>query len=370
MNYLRTILCSLSAVVTLTMAAQPRQARPQTLMSAKNLTIATKGGQTYYYLVSNASFPIIRLQTAAKVQVANDEFDRDDISSMRFRSLTRFVLDEDSTSFDRTMLVDHGLMALRRSLKVGLWNSIVLPVSLTGSQITDAFGEGTEVCVPRGFREGDNTVVEFELLDLATNDVVTKANNHYLIRPTREADVAEGSTLTNFLTGQRLQGPLYFIPNASITKANSTPVMQNLKSDDEQAQIRFRGTYTKLDGSVLSATGRTVMNKKIGPDAYVMTDDGGMLHTTDSTEVKAFTSWILDMSVEPKELTFFIDGVAMDLTGIADLQQFAGGKTSTDPAVYDMSGRRIAANRDEFMRQSAARRPGVYIISGKKVVIK
>lgn len=348
-------------------SAEPRHSRQSVLMSAKNLTITTQKGDIYYYLVSSEVFPTIILN-GTQFEIAGDLFEKSAVKSMRFRSLPRFVLNEDSTTYYKTQIVDHGLVALRRSLQVGKWNSLVLPFDLTSAQVLDAFGEGTELATPRGIKTGDETVVEFTSIDLTSPDEGIKANYHYLIRPTREADLPEGRTINNFITGTKLAGPIYFIGGVSVKK-NASPRLQTMKSEDEVTQVRMRGTYLKLDNSVLSATGRPT-NKMIPGGTYMLDDEGAMHLNEDSTAVRAFTSWIEDISAEPQELKFYIDGINESLTAIADIDAKGNMRRMDDNAVYDLSGRRVAADAAEFSRNRASMKAGVYIVNGRKYIIK
>lgn len=376
----RTIIAAATLLLSMSVAAQPtsstdngtsaanapRNSRQSVLMSAKNLVVTTQTGTVYYYLVSNDVYQTIILN-GSKFEIAGDMFDKSAVKSMRFRSLPRFVLSEDSTTFDKTRVVDHGLVALRRSLQVGKWNSLVLPFDLTGAQVLDAFGEGTELATPRGIKTGDETVLEFSSIDLTAGNDGMKANYHYLIRPTREADLEEGRTISNFITGMKLEGPIYFIGGVSVKK-NASPRIQTIKSEDESVQVRYRGTYLKLDNSVLSAIGRPV-NKMIADGTYMLDDEGAMHLNEDSTAVRAFTSWIEDISSEPQELKFYIDGVNESLTAIADCQ-FSNPTSQQSTAVYDLSGRRVANDAAEFSRNRAGMKAGVYIVNGRKYIIK
>ena len=327
-----------------------RASRSSALMGAKNLTVTSTTGTTYYYLVSSNDTQMMRLSEDS-VQIGNDGYAKSKIKRMRFRPLMRRLLDGDSLTYDKTATLDHGLVALRRNFNVGEWNSVVLPFELTGPQVRDAFGEEAELAIPRGISEEDETIVEFQHIDLHTTDVAMKANYHYLIRPSKEADVAETGSLSG-LTSVRVKGPFYLFPNISI-RANQTPRNQLFKNDEETTQVRFRSSYTALDGS-------GTRNKKVQPEAYTLDDD---THTftfhEDSVAVGAFRSWILDISEERKALKFYVDGVELT-DGIAELKSETWRTEKENNGIYDLGGRRVAAPT----------RKGIYIVNGRKVVIK
>ena len=164
-----------------------RVTRQNVLMNAKNLTLTTNNGITYYYLVTSEVSPV--LQLGDSLHIGSDNFSIRQIRSMRFRSLPAFLIDEDSTIYDKSRTADHALLAIRRSFQVGKWNSVVFPFDLTGEQILDTFGEEAQVASARGIREANETVVEFQTQELHTSSIVMQANQHYLLRPSREPDV-------------------------------------------------------------------------------------------------------------------------------------------------------------------------------------
>lgn len=371
MKQLKTTLTLWLCTWLLTVPAAAQEVTRRTaLQSAKNMVVTTTRGTTYYYLVSANSMPMLHLGDGT-VNIGSDTFASTDIRGIRFRSLARAVLNEDSTSFDKTASLDHALLALRRTLHVGRWNTLVLPFDLTDSQLLDTFGEGTEVAAPRAISEDGVTTVELTTLDLQTDDVVTKANYHYLLRPTREPDVDAETRLYNYTSGP-LYGPIYLIPNVSM-KAGQSARMQSVQNEDGTRRVRFRGTYVRLDGS--DVTGRVVRNRPVAPGVYMLTDEGLMAQTADSTEVGAFSSWIEDVSEDASTpLHFYVDGVCEDITaptdGIGQISMSRADALAASDDVYDLSGRRIGQRQPITGNLNSAIRPGVYIVGGRKVAIK
>ncbi|MBP5770769.1 MAG: hypothetical protein J6W75_05345 [Bacteroidaceae bacterium] len=332
--------------------------RQTTLMGAKNLVLTTTNGQKYFYFVSNDETPMLYLGDS--LRIGNDAYPLKRLKAMRFHSLEHVILDEDSTTFDRSRAFDHSLLALRRTLSTERWNSIVLPFDLTGLQVRDVFGEETMVASVRGVGEDDQTVVELQTLDILTDQAVMKANYHYLIRPSREPDVAEGKRLSSFINGTTLKGPVYLIPNISM-KASQSARLQSFENEDASAKIRLRGTYLKLDDSVVS--GRTIRNKRVAPGVYMLNEDGKIALTTDSTVVQAFSSWIENLSEDGRPLRFYIDGIGEDITAITDaIPSLSEARhAENDGIIFDLGGRRMPKGRLP---------KGIYVMNGKKVAIQ
>ena len=346
----------------------PLRARQNVFTGAKNLTLTTDKGTVYYYLVSSEQMPVLHLGDS--LRIGADRFALSQVRSMRFRSLPRAFMDEDSTTFDKTRTLDHSLLALRRDFHVGKWNSVVFPFDLTGEQILDAFGDQSLLAAARGIREGGETVVEFQTLDLHAPGIALQANQHYLLRPSREPDIEEGRSLYNFLKSG-VPGPIYLIPNVTM-KANQNPRLHSLSNDDGTRKVRIRGTYLKLDDSVV--TSRIVRNRRIAPGMYVLDDDGRMLLTEDSTVVGAFRSWIENLSDDGQPPKFYIDGIGEYLTVVADgiLAPSSDQPTDNQPlqdsrrGIYDLSGRQIGKPASAGSKLQK----GIYIINGRKVAVK
>lgn len=333
--------------------------RYQTLLNAKHLTLTTRQGDTYYYIISTEATPMLRLG-GDRVVVERDTFLVSDIKWMRLRTIPRFVLDEDSLTFGRDYAVDHGLLALRRSLVVNQWNSLVLPVELTGEQVRQVFGDDAQVAQVRGFHEGSNTQVDYELIDLSTRSAAMLANCHYIVRPTREPDLAAGQAAQQF-GSVRPEGPLWLIADATLQERQA-PTLPSFRSDDRSARLALQGTYIVRDGS-------TTVNRKLPPNVYCLDGDGTFSQSADSVAVKAFSSWFTDTSSEPQSMTFYVDGINENLSAIFGLtadRLNPEGKAPT--GVYDMQGRRITTS----FTSSPPRllKKGLYIINGKKTIIR
>ena len=271
----------------LPLMTQAQTSRITTLQSARNLAISD-GQKTSNHLLKSGESVVLRFKDGQLI-AGSDTLTPESVS-LRLKSLPRFAMDEDSTAFNNKYGVDFGLLALRRSLNVGQWNSIVIPVSLTGSQLRDAFGEEAQLAAFTRVTDGTIPTVELESIDLQTDEVVLTANQHYLLKPSREPDIAEGRQTTVAYGGAKVAGPVYAIAGVSLPFA-----------------------------------------------AYE----------------------------HPAYVRFYIDGVAEDVsdpTGISAAlvnSEEVKSKGVKSDKMYDLQGRRVA---------QPAR--GLYIVGGKKVIIK
>ena len=130
---------------------------------------------------------------------------------------------------------------------------------------------------------------------------------------------------------------------------------------DRSSIVLYSGEYA-FSGAV-----QEVVNRWLASDhAYILQDDG-MFHkvTTEYPEatVPAYRAYITcPKTLGAKQFSVILDG---ETTGIGDVTNEAtDGKNGP---VYDLQGRRVADRLDDARHQLPA---GVYIVGGRKVVVK
>ncbi len=367
------IICAFSDVSAQEVASSgPNKApRYSALLNAKNLTLTTTQNTKYYYLVSSNDNPMMRFTTTPNgryISVGPDLFPREAIKSMRFQSLPRLYLNEDSTSHGTNYAVDHGLLVLRRTFRLGGWNTLVMPVNLTGPQVRELFGDDTQLARVRGAEGDDVITIEFDTSDLATDDIALSANICYLIRPTREPDVEPERSVNNVATSGRVKGPLYMLPNVSL-QTQQSPIMSYIRNSENSLVVRMRGTYSRLDNTVLNDRGR-IINKELEAGTWSFNDEGFIVENTDSTLLHAFCCWFQNVD-QTKELRFVINGVEDDLNGTPTgiLEALVKPRT-LGGNIFDLQGRQVGTLQDDERIESLNLPQGIYIMNGKKIFIK
>lgn len=376
MKQITRLLCTLYLVLCTcsVMSAQdgPRKAaRYNVLLKAKYLTLTTsQPKKKYFYLVSSEESQMMHLDTTPNgqyVRIGSDMFDRANIQGMRFESIPRLYLSEDSTTHDVDYAVDNALLVLRRTFRVGGWNTLVLPVNLTGAQVREMFGDDTQLARVRGAEGDDELTIEFDTIDLDAEEYAFSANVCYLIRPTREPDVPEGRYVNGVLD-TRIKGPLYMQPNVTLA-AGQAPKVGYIRNSEQTMVARMRGTYTRLDNTVLNARG-SIVNKKLTAGTWSFNDEGYIVENPDSTILPAFHCWVQNVD-ETKKLRFVINGVEDDLNGTPTgiIAALVGPRT-VGGDIFDMQGRKVATLKDDEQIESLSLPRGIYIMNGKKVFIK
>lgn len=287
----------------------------------------------------------------------------------------------------------------QRTFKKNAWNTICMPLDLTGRQVRQAFGDKAKVCEFIGQKGGDpdGCLLFKRPLDLDQDEnmdkKVIKAGVPYIIYVTTDPQKtkAEGAEYFELEVGNgqynhtvRVDGDCYMIPG--VIKEQYTGYHDKLANGDYvlkapkdvptdtlafksqyASDIHFVGSFYKtvLDKSNIHGTNNT------GGDAdYWVITQGKMYHLTGA---KDYTIWAtyaylylpVSASGSNRNLTFAIgeDGIE-ELTAIEGLFIDRGQGIETD-GVYTLSGQKVADG------MSLGGLPkGIYVMKGKKYVVK
>lgn len=187
-------------------------------------------------------------------------------------------------------------------------NAVVLPFNLTAVQVQDVFGTGAIVC--EYSEEGEDA-----------NSVTVNFNR-----------VAAGTIAANV--------PVV----VTATKASTEQVIEGVTIVKPAAEVKVEGTFFDFVGTYAP------MTVAIG-DYFI---SGGKLYkSAGTTSMKAFRAYLQDKSNgEVTNVKLNIDGVATAISEInADVQESG--------AIYNLAGQRVSKATK-----------GIYVINGRKVVVK
>lgn len=339
-----------------------RVARRIAILNACNLVLTTTSNKTYYYYVSSDQKALMELQDSCII-LNGDTYPVASIQSMKLCTMPRIILDEDSTYYNYKNELDHGLVALRRSLVLNQWNDLCLPFSMTGTEVTNTFGAGAQLARMRGMSDEEQATVELEEVDLATDEQVLQRGYHYLLKPTLSPDVAATSKLgfTELPSSERPYGPIWLIPSVTFARS-ARGVNKTYYNSDSTSCVKLHGTLYRLDNTY--TIGTYVRNPKATPCAYYLDENGQVQQSEDSLTLGGMRVWMENLS---KDTSLPLRVVLTELDGtrypvaIQSITRPSSTVVNTHSnAIYDLSGRHL-------QRISKA---GIYIIDGKKVYVK
>lgn len=318
------------------------------------------------------------------------------------------ILDEESTDLRYlTMATDeykNSVLHLNRKLNDNMWNSLILPVDLTWGQMKRTFGDAVKVAKLAALTENS---VQFVTVEPQNDDsVMVKAFEPYIVFPPYTQVKSAPYTVDRFYTSKgednsewlgkdyepskdendrltkTLKADHYDITMVSLDREK---LMQHVNTDTWESKIQFEtidGNYGKM---VCKGTmAKTYDNGKIIPGRDDLNGDyfmykGKLIQVPHGNKensdepysygLKAFRCWFELPSDTPVggSLSLMIDGVEDSATSIDDIH---GSSNSTSykrgiEGVFNMHGQMV--RRDNSLEGLPK---GMYVVNGKKVIIK
>ena len=240
---------------------------------------------------------------------------------------------------------------IRRYFYVGKWESLILPCTLTGDQVKQTFGgdQGVQLSV---FDRVEKNCVYFKTVNLDTDSIV--AGKPYIIKVGKKADIETKNDVYTFPWGNditvKVKGPIYQVKG--VVPPTFTGDSVKIVKETFGYNVQFHGFY--YDPGSAPA------------NAYVVNNDN-MYHLSSDWNNFVGTSWyitITDADGNAKALSFSFDGDS-STTAIENVTRQEDAAVQTDGFVYNLSGQRVGT-RNNMSNLSS----GIYIVAGKKVVVK
>ena len=258
-------------------------------------------------------------------------------------------------------------MYFQRSFVGGSWNSLIMPVSLTKAQFTQAFGETAQLAQANKVYEANNgnLIIGFSLVEETdAQSPYLVANKPYIIKVAKDFVekhvIAEKNPQLTIDAGP-LTGQVYTVDNSlaaggiSYTYDEATannpvsvdfPVDAAITTKWGMNDLKFKGSYDN--------------HQNLDADNYIW-NNGKLYYLTKTNHwMNGYRCWLDPSWVNhenAKLITFgFGDG---ETTGV-DVP-FADISTN-NTKVYNLNGQRV----DNMLGVQ----PGIYIVNGKKVVVK
>ena len=241
---------------------------------------------------------------------------------------------------------------IRRYFHEGQWESLILPCTLTGDQVKQTFGGDKEVKLSV-FDKVEGTCVYFKAVDLDKEGIV--AGTPYIIKVGKDADIKTKDIEYTFPWGNdatvKVNGPIYQVKGV-VPPTFTDDVVTTDEITTGGYKVQFQGYYYKPEYAPAKA--------------YVV-NNGNMYHLSSDWNNFVGTSWyitITDAQKNPAKLSFSFDGDS-STTAIENVTRQEDAAVQTDGFVYNLSGQRVGT-RNNMSNLSS----GIYVVAGKKVVVK
>lgn len=316
------------------------------------------------------------------------------------------VLDEES--IDLRYLTEakdeykNSVLHLNRKLNDNMWNSLILPVDLTWGQMKRTFGDGVKVAKLAALTENS---VQFVTVEPQNDDkVMVKAFEPYIVFPPYTQVKSTAYTVDRFYTSEGEDNSSWLDTNykpssdeknrltkevpadhyvITMVSLDREKLMQNVKLDTWESKTTFEGSgapgtmvckgtmaKTYADGKIIE--GRNDLN-----GAFFMYK-GKLIQVPSGAKengelyqygLKAFRCWfeLTGNKTSGNTLSLMIDGVEDSATSIDDIHTDADHTSYKRgiEGVFNMNGQMV--RRDNSLEGLPK---GMYVVNGKKVIIK
>lgn len=314
------------------------------------------------------------------------------------------ILDEESTDLRYlTMATDeykNSVLHLNRKLNDNMWNSLILPVDLTWGQMKRTFGDAVKVAKLEALTENS---VQFVTVEPQNDDsVMVKAFEPYIVFPPYTQVKSTPYTVDRFYTSEGEDNSEWLGTNYEKSKDENNRLTKTLEADhyditmvslDRKKLTEHMDPKNWVSTKTFSGSGnqRTMVCKGTLAKTY---DNDGIIDGRDDLNgdffmykgnliqvpsgakengelyqygLKAFRCWFELSGTSASTVSLMIDGVEDSTTSIDDIH---GSSNNTSykrgiVGVFNMHGQMV--RRDNSLEGLPK---GMYVVNGKKVIIK
>ena len=314
------------------------------------------------------------------------------------------ILDEESTDLRYlTEAADeykNSVLHLNRKLNDNMWNSLILPVDLTWGQMKRTFGDAVKVAKLAALTENS---VQFVTVEPQNDDsVMVKAFEPYIVYPPYTETRSPAYTVEHFYTKEGEDNSEWLGSDYKPSSDKDNRLTKTIEKDhyditmvslDRKKLTEHMDPKTWVSTKTFSGSGnqRTMVCKGTLAKTY---DNNGIISDRDDLNgdffmykgnliqvpsgakengelyqygLKAFRCWFELSGTSASSVSLMIDGVEDSATSIDDIH---GSSNSTSykrgiEGVFNMHGQMV--RRDNSLEGLPK---GMYVVNGKKVIIK
>lgn len=281
--------------------------------------------------------------------------------------------------------MENKTLHLNKTFTLDKWNSFILPVNLTKTQVLATFGANARLAKLTRLTD---TGIEFTSVDLLDDDSkpAIEAYVPYIIFPKKNPGQTEAYTANYEQNNQSdllditISANHYVIGKVSMPSTVLLEKMNTekwiLKDPVGNNGITANGTFARTFGTkqtdnedgtyTWTKNGNILPGRETLVDCYFF-DKGNMYHSaTRPRGLRGFSCWFKMAPGAQSALKFTLDGVSQGTTGIEDIladyeqpvSRFANG-------VYNLNGQLVKQGNS-----TAGLPSGMYIVNGKKCIVR
>lgn len=255
-------------------------------------------------------------------------------------------------------------MYFKRSFVGGKWNSLMMPVTLTKEQFVQAFGDKAKLAKAAEVREEANKlVIGFKLVDenntLTSQDEYLIANTPYIIYMDADFVKSRMNQMYDTYDVGVIKGAIYVVDNTKVSGVNFT-YDANVADGPVSSGFTVKPEITtKWPMTNLEILGSYDPHQSLADGNYIW-NNGDLYRLKKAHWMKGYRCWLNPTWTNPANAALFTFGVGDGNTTGIHLPSVGNNSGSTK--VYNLNGQRI--------HDMMGVQPGIYIVNGKKVVVK
>lgn len=295
------------------------------------------------------------------------------------------ILDEEQTdgayikaqAQDDDKTLQKSIVYLHRTMNAGKWNSLVLPISLTVGQVKSIFGDQVHISEFKGAYDKNHPQrIIFDPITANRNDpdaIAIEAGKLYLVKPTADGGMPTNQEEKTFTYNGKTISVKDYYTIVGVTFKKKSDIaddaysgrVRGTEGDEElgtNQKVQFVGTYVKcFDNDRIPANSYVLKGNNQGGTA------GLWYYRTVPTNTKGFRGWLETIGDRPsKGIEYEINGVVDQVNGDVTAIEGIEAEQQHDANIYNLNG--------QLVRQGATSTEGLpsglYIVGGKKVVVK
>ena len=297
------------------------------------------------------------------------------------------ILDEDQTdggyikaqAQDDNKTLQKSIVYLHRTMNPNKWNSLVLPINLNVGQVKSIFGDQVHISEFKGAYDKNHPQrIIFDPITANRNDpdaIAIEEGKLYLVKPTADGGMPQRQAVKTFnKDGYNISVTDYYTI-VGVTFKKKSDIADDAYSGrvwgtegneswgENAPQVQFVGTYVKCFDN----------NNNIPANSYVLNGNnkggtaGLWYYRTVETKTKGFRGWLQSANGQAsKGIEYEINGVVDQVNGDVTAIEGIEAEQQHDANIYNLNG--------QLVRQGATSTEdlpsGLYIVGGKKVVVK
>lgn len=255
-------------------------------------------------------------------------------------------------------------MYFKRTFVPGQWNSVILPVNLTKAQFVEAFGATAKLSEAREvYQDEKSLVIGFKAVEETVVDgqtVYLKANKPYIIWVDKATVAAhQNKTFTTTDAGS-IMGEIYMVDKTQVDGVSYTyneatalkpvsepfPIGEDIDASWGLTGLQFQASYEPAQSLAIGDYGWNA---------------GNLYHLRKAHTMKGYRCWLTPTwaSASQSQTTLSFGFGQGDVTG---LETVSSADEQGELKVFNLQGQRLSSLEGV--------QPGIYIVNGKKMVVK